>query len=32
MKGLISEQEAQFLIEEYLPEFRAKMGGMERLI
>jgi hypothetical protein len=24
--GLISEQEAQFLIEEYLQEFRAKNG------
>jgi hypothetical protein len=26
MNGLISEQEAQFLIEEYLQEFRIKNG------
>jgi hypothetical protein len=26
MNGLISEEEAQFLIEEYLQEFRVKNG------
>jgi hypothetical protein len=26
LNGLISEQEAQFLIDEYLEEFRAKNG------
>ena len=29
--GLISEEEAQFLLDEYLNEFKVKRGGMGRV-